>query len=51
MKKGTHRTITVKNETWKELIRIKYARGFETVDDVIIDLLDDDLDGGVEVVE
>ena len=42
MKKGTHRTITLRNSTWNELMRIKYSRDFKTVDDVIVDLLDDD---------
>jgi len=43
MKKGSHKNITVRLETWNELIRIKYARGFRTVDDVISDLLDDEV--------
>jgi len=42
MRKGSHTTVTLKIETWKELMRIKYARDFETVDEVIRDLLDDD---------
>ena len=43
MEKGSHKTITVKRETWEELMRIKYARNFETVDDVISDLLNDEI--------
>jgi hypothetical protein len=42
MKKGTHKTITVRLVTWNELIRIKYARGFQTIDEVIVDLLADE---------
>lgn len=42
MRKGTHKTVTLRNSTWNELMRIKYGRGFNTVDDVIVDLLDDD---------
>jgi hypothetical protein len=42
MRKGSHTTVTLRIETWKELIRIKYARGFETVDEVIRDLLEDE---------
>ena len=42
MKKGSHKTVTLRNETWNELIRIKYARSFKTLDEVISDLLDDD---------
>lgn len=42
MKKGTHTTIPVRNSTWKELVRIKYARNFKSIDAVIVDLLDDE---------
>lgn len=48
MRKGDHKTVTLKVETWNELIRIKYARGFRTVDEVIVDLLDDEV---LQVVE
>lgn len=44
MKKGMHKNITVKKETYDELIRIKYARGFKTLGDVIDDLLEDEFE-------
>lgn len=42
MKLGSHKMITVRKETWNELVRIKYARGFSTMDEVISDLLEDE---------
>ena len=33
------RTITLKDNTWKELNRIKYSAGYETIDDLINVLL------------
>lgn len=42
LKKGTHKMVTLKLGVWEELTRIKYARGFSTLNDVIEDLLDDE---------
>jgi predicted CopG family antitoxin len=43
MVSGEHRTISIRNDTFLELVRIKYARGFDNYDDVIKDLLDDEI--------
>ena len=48
MVQGKHRTISVTEELFLELVRIKYARGFENYSQVIGDLLDDEI---VEVNE
>jgi len=42
MVSGEHKTITVTNKVFLELVRIKYARQFENYSEVIQDLLDDD---------
>lgn len=42
LKKGTHKMVTIRKGVWEELTRIKYERGFSTLNDVIEDLLDDE---------
>lgn len=51
MKKGTHKLVTIKVAVWEELTRIKYARKFATINDVIEDLLDDEVESQENIIK
>lgn len=50
LKKGTHKLVTLKLEVWEELTRIKYARKFATLNDVIEDLLEDEVENPENII-
>ena len=41
MRKGTHTSILISKKLLNELVRIKYARGFKTYEEVIWELVED----------